>query len=169
MTATTTNPYLRTKVLTASPAELRMMLLDGAVKHLEQAKAGLERKDYETSYSGFRRCQNIVMELLNGLDPRHAPELCKRLSSLYTFMYTQLVTACSRRDLEITDNVLRLLTYERETWSMLMKDLAGENAAGAAAAGDVVQTLREGDGSSGDSSRSKPPDDLIGGRVSLSG
>lgn len=119
------NPYLRTKVLTASPAELRLMLFDGAIKYLEQAREGLLETNHEKAFEGFTRCQSIVMELLNALEPKHAPELCQQLSGLYTFIYTRSVTACIERDPEITEEVLELLRYERETWVMLMEQLAG--------------------------------------------
>ena len=35
------------------------------------------------------------MELINSLRPEHAPELCERLSGLYTFIYVQLVGAAT--------------------------------------------------------------------------
>jgi flagellar protein FliS len=121
MTATAPNAYLRTKVMTSSPIELRLMLFDGAIKHLEQACQGLEAKDFEASYNGFSRCQQIVLELQNTLRPEEAPELCSRLSGLYTFMYLQLVKACSERDASVAVAVLDLLRYERETWVMLIE------------------------------------------------
>jgi len=126
MTATTPNPYLRTKIMTAAPAELRLMLIDGAIKFLEHAIQGLDDANPEGAYNGFTRCQNIVMELINSLRPDQAPELCQRLSGLYTFMYTRLVTACVDRDIEVAREVLDLLRYERETWTMLMDQLATE-------------------------------------------
>ncbi len=123
-----TSEYLRTKVLTASPAELRMMLLDGAVRYTEQAREALGRKDFERLYDNVTRSQSILMELLNALDPSHDPELCKRLSGLYTYMYTRLVTASSQRDVSIFDEVLKLLRYEQETWRLLLKKLAEDPA-----------------------------------------
>lgn len=128
MTATSPNPYLRTKVMTAAPAELRLMLIDGAIKFLERAIIGIDDNDPEAAFNGFTRCQDIVMELINGLRPEHAPDLCQKLSGLYTFMYTRLVTACMERDAEIAREVLDLLRYERETWTMLMDQLTKENA-----------------------------------------
>ena len=111
MTSETPNPYLKTKVMTASPAQLRLMLLDGAIKFLQQGKAGLESKDYEAAYNGISRCQNIIMELINALRPEQSPELCDLLSRLYTFMYTQCVKACTERDAKVADEVLQLLHY----------------------------------------------------------
>jgi len=128
MKRTPTNEYLRTKVLTASPAELRLMLLDGAVRFAEQAKQGIIERDYERMYEGITRAQAILVELLGGLDPTQDAELCKRLSGLYTYMYTRLVAASSQRDHTIVEEVCKLLSYERETWQLLMAKLAGENA-----------------------------------------
>jgi flagellar protein FliS len=166
MTTSASNPYLRTKVMTASPAELRLMLLDGAIKFLEQGRAGLERRDYEASYNGISRCQNIVMELLNGLEPAKEPELCAMLSGLYTFMYTQLMRACIDKDTAIAGEVLDLLRYERETWSLLMQQMAEENASGAAAATEVA---RAADAAPHPKDGPGPPPDIIGGQVSVRG
>jgi flagellar protein FliS len=172
MTTTAPNPYLRTKVMTATPAELRLMLLDGAIKFLEQGKAGLESRDYETSYNGISRCQNILMELLNGLKPEKEPELCAKLSGLYTFMYTRLIKACIEKDLAIAEEVLDLLRYERETWSLLMQQMANENASGAAAASDIADRMSSaappaGERRSGE--RATGATGLIGGQISLEG
>jgi len=129
MKAPTQNAYLRTKILTANPAELRAMLLDGAIRFAEQARTGLLGKDFEACYVGVTRCQSILMELINGLRPEHDPELCKRLSALYTFMYIALMKASSQRDVAGIDQVIQLLQFERETWNMLLEQLAQENMA----------------------------------------
>ena len=168
MTATNDNPYLKTKVMTASPTELRLMLLDGAVKFLQQGAKGLADGDHEAAYNGITRCQDIVLELMNALNPDVDPGLCDRLSSLYTFMYTELVKACSEHNQEKADGVLKLLEYERETWRQLMEKLAAENATGAATADAMAEAI---DGATFDLSAGDGviPDQLIGGRVSLEG
>ncbi len=152
MTTETANPYLRSKVLTASPAELRLMLFDGAIKFAEQAKDGIDRNDHEAAYNGTTRCQGIVAELLTALRPEHDKELCERLSGLYTFMYTRLMTAIVERDPAVVEEVLKLLEYERETWTMLLAKLARETAAP-----DQEPARGPGDSST---------DSLIGGNVS---
>jgi len=120
------NAYLRTRVMTASPAELRLMLFDGAIRFLTQGIAGLESKDYEAAYDGYSRTQAIIVELLNALDPSQAPELCERLSALYTFMYTSLVDSLSEKDVPKGREILELIEYERETWRQVMEKLAAE-------------------------------------------
>ena len=129
MKAPLPNAYQRTQILTANPAELRLLLFDGAIRFAEQARAGLAGKDYEACFTGATRCQDILLELMNGLRPEHDPELCKKLSALYTFMYMQMVRATTHRDAALIDEVLKLLNFERETWSMLLDQLAQENKA----------------------------------------
>ncbi len=132
-TETTINPYLRTKVLTASPEELRLLLLDGAIRFASQAREGLQERDYHKSYEGFRQCRDIIMELLSTIRPEVNPELCSRLSGLYTFMYTELVSASMEKNPARVDKIIGLLEYERETWQMLMQKLTDERTGGASA------------------------------------
>lgn len=123
---TTPNTYLRTRVMTASPAELRLMLFDGAIRFLKQGLEGLDSGDHEAAYDGYSQCEAIIVELISALDPDKAPDLCQKLSSLYTFMYLQLVESLSEKDPEKGRSVLKLLEYERETWVQLMEKLASE-------------------------------------------
>jgi flagellar protein FliS len=143
-TPTTTAPqaYLRNKLLSATPAELRLMLIDGAIRFSTQARAGYEARDFEAAYEGTTKAQAILMELMNALRPDQAPELCARLSSLYTYMYSNLVKASSTRELALVDEVISLLRYERETWELCMGELAKENraASGMRAVPSVVPT-----------------------------
>ncbi len=120
------NPYLKTKVMTADPAELRLMLFDGALKFAEQGRQGLVARDYEAAFNGISRCQQILAELINSLNPQQAPELCQKLAGLYTFMVTRLMKARHHRDPAIVEEVIKLLKYERETWIMLLDNLARE-------------------------------------------
>ncbi|MDW8263645.1 MAG: flagellar export chaperone FliS [Phycisphaerales bacterium] len=124
--------YLRTKVLTATPEQLQMMLYDGAIRFSEQGKAALERKDYEASYNALSRAQKIIAELLCGLKHELAPELCGRLASLYNFVFRRLVEANINHDCKALDEALQILRYQRETWAMLM-DKLGKTRAGMAA------------------------------------
>lgn len=119
--------YLRTKVMTASPAELRLMLFDGAIRFAEQARRGYAEQNHEAAYDGTTKAQAILMELMSALRPDQAPDLCKNLSALYTFMYSSLVQASSTRDTALVDEVIKLLRFERETWSMCIDELAHEN------------------------------------------
>ncbi len=120
------NPYLRTTVLTASPEQLRLMLLDGAIKFLNQGRRGLAEKDYEAMYDGFRQSREIVLELLNAIQEGPDQDLTNRMRGLYTYMYSRMIEASHERDLDKADEILKLLDYERDTWQMLINKLADE-------------------------------------------
>ncbi len=124
--------YLRTKVLTATPEQLQMMLFDGVVRFGEQARVALERKDYEQSYNLISRMQKIIAELSSGLKHDLDPDLCGKLASLYSFAYRKLIEASVERRIEPLDEALNILKFQRETWSMLLQQLGKIKAAGAA-------------------------------------
>jgi flagellar protein FliS len=123
------NPYLKTRIMTASPEELRLMLYDGAIKFANQAKIAIVKKDFENSYNALMRAQKIVLELSTSLNHNVAPDLCERLSALYTYIYRLLVEANMQRQVKQVDEAIELLEYERETWQMLMQQLADQKGA----------------------------------------
>ncbi len=129
MTTDTTNAYLRNKVLSASPAELRLMLIEGAIRFSRVGREGLAAKNYEQSYNGLLNAKNILMELTTSLRDEIDPDLCAKLRSLYMYMYRRLVDANLEKNPAIVDEVVSLLEFERETWVMLMDRLAKEGAA----------------------------------------
>ena len=116
--------YLRTKVLTASSEELRLMLYDGAIKFSRQAASTLESGDFESSYQAIVRAKKIVLELSSNLNHNLMPELCERLAGLYIFIYQQLTDANVNRDATALNSAIQLLEYERETWQILLKQMA---------------------------------------------
>jgi len=132
------NPYLKTKILTASPEELRLMLYDGAIKFCHQAKTTLAKKDFEASYTNLMRAQKIVLELSTSLKHDLDPALCDKLSALYTYIYRLLVDANMNHNQAPIDEAIKLLNYERETWKMLMQRLAEEEGKGNINPNDVI-------------------------------
>lgn len=121
-----TNPYLKTKILTASPEELRLMLYEGAIRFCRQARSALEKKELELSYNHLVRAQKIVLELSTSLRPEVAPELCDKLNALYIYIYRRLVDANTNHDLAAVDEAIELIEYDKQTWQMLMQQLAKE-------------------------------------------
>ncbi|MEM1185001.1 MAG: flagellar export chaperone FliS [Planctomycetota bacterium] len=120
------NAYLRTKVMGAKPEELRLMLIEGAVKFAMQAKEGLETKDYEKSFNGFSQCRDIVTELMTTVRVDIAGEVGERVRSLYAFMYTELVDASFGKDIEKVSKVIELLEFEAETWRLAVEKMKVE-------------------------------------------
>ncbi len=124
------NAYLRTKVLTAPPEQLRLFLLDGAVKFAIQGLEALKAKNWEGVYNGYTQARNIVLELTNSVRADVDPLLAQRVQGLYTFIYMQLVESGMEKDIAKGEKAVELLEYERETWVMLLEKLAAERAGG---------------------------------------
>jgi len=57
--------YLRTRVMTATPEQLQMMLYDGAIRFAEQARVALQERNFEKSYNSISRVQKILVENYN--------------------------------------------------------------------------------------------------------
>ena len=125
--------YLRATVMTATPEQLQLMLYDGAIRFAEQGKAALAQRRFDRSYDRLTRAQKVVSELQAGLRPDRDADLCRRLDALYDFAYRRLVEANVGHDPRHVDEALDVLRYQRETWSMLMRQAADEKAASGAA------------------------------------
>jgi len=125
----TINPYLRNQVLTASPEQLRLMLYDGALRFMRAGKVGLAEKNFDISYTNLSKAQKIVLELSNSLKPEIMPELCQKLSALYTYIYRLLIDANMQRTTPPVDEAIKLLEFERETWVMMMEKNATTHGA----------------------------------------
>ena len=113
------------------------MLLEGAIKYTSQGKAALERKDFEGMFNGLTAARNIVMELLTTIRPEPNPKLAETVKALYTFIYTMLVEGGMEKDPTKLAKVVELLEYERETWALLMQQLAAERGPVHAANGET--------------------------------
>lgn len=129
---TKANEYLKTKVMTASPGELRLLLLDGAIRFARQGREGLACKNFEQSFEGLSSCRAIITELIVSMRPEHDPELCERVRSLYTYFFNELTEAGMSREVARVDKVIDLLEYERETWRLLLEKLDAEKPASSA-------------------------------------
>lgn len=147
------NPYLRTRVLTAGPEELRLLLLEGAVKFASQGRDGLARKDYEASYNGISQCRAIVLELLTTIRADIDPDLMDKVKGIYTFIYQELTNANLEKSVERMDKIVQLLEYEAETWRMLMHKLATERGP---AAGNSAPTANPAGATTGTTAERKP-------------
>jgi flagellar protein FliS len=127
---TSANAYLKTKVMTAPPEELRLMLLDGSIRFARMALEGLTNKDHEKTFEGFTNCRNIVLELGDSVKPGPDPVLAQNMKGIYTFIYGELVKASFNKDTKVLEKAIELLEYERDTWALFIEKLEQERAEG---------------------------------------
>lgn len=126
--------YLKNAVLSASPEQLQLMLLDAAVRYATKARECLERRDFEGKFNALDRTQRIVTELITGMRRQVNPSVVDQMSALYHFIYQRLVDANVRHELAAIDDALKILRHQRETWVMLIDKLRRELGPAAAPA-----------------------------------
>lgn len=115
--------YGNNKVLTASPAELTLMLYEGAVKFANIAVAALEKKDYETTNINIQKCRNIVVELTTTLNMKYP--VAQDFKRLYDYIFALLVEANMKKDLELLNRALDELRDIRDIWKEIMSKTKG--------------------------------------------
>ncbi|NPV29189.1 MAG: flagellar export chaperone FliS [Firmicutes bacterium] len=123
------NPYEKyreVQVLTASPERLVLLLYEGAIRFLEEARAALDGGDLAKAHERLTRTQDILTELITGLDFNY--EVSSNLYRLYDYFRRRLVEANVRKDPGAVQEVLRFLKELRDTWrEAVVSRKAGES------------------------------------------
>jgi flagellar protein FliS len=127
--------YLKTRVMTATPEQLQLMLYDGAIRFCEQGRLGLEKKNYEQVFINFTKAQKIITEMMSALKPDVYPELCAKMIAVYKYVYKRLIEASNQHKIEAVVEAMELLRFQRETWAMLLEKVGKEKA------GQAVKTM----------------------------
>lgn len=119
--------YANSKIMTASPAELTLMLYDGAIKFCNIAIMGIEEKDIEKAHNNIIKVERIIHEFLNTLD--HKYPVAKDFENVYNYILRRLHEANIKKDAEILQEVLKHLRTMRDTWKEVMRlnTPAGQN------------------------------------------
>lgn len=120
-----------------------MMLFDGVVRFGEQARTALEQKNFEQSHNLIIKMQRILTELNGNLKHEVAPDLCGKLAALYNFAYRKLIEANIEHKMASLEAAMDVLKYQRETWAMLLAQLAKRKAADAAGRLDNIPAPSE--------------------------
>lgn len=113
------NAYRNSKVLTASPAELTLMLYDGAVKFCNIALISFEKNDYEKVNENLIKAQRIITEFRATLDFKYP--VAKDFDIVYEYIHRRLVEANIKKDPEIVEDALERIKDMRETWKEVMR------------------------------------------------
>ncbi|MCR4764544.1 MAG: flagellar export chaperone FliS [Lachnospiraceae bacterium] len=111
--------YANTKATTAKPAELTLMLYDGAIKFCNIAESALEVKDNAKAHENIMKVQKIIAYLQATLDMKY--EVAKDFDRMYTYIDSRLIEANVQKDIEIVKELNGHLHAIRDTWIEVMK------------------------------------------------
>ena len=105
--------YANSKIMTASPAELTLMLYDGAIKFCNIAIMGIEQKDIQKANDNIKKVQRIIDEFRATLDMKYP--VAEDFDRVYVYILQRLFEANIKKDKEIMEEVLVPLRSMRDT------------------------------------------------------
>lgn len=111
--------YQNSKILTASPAELTLMLYEGAIKFCNIAIMAIEKKDVEKAHNNIMKAQRIIEEFRSTLDHKYA--VAEDFDRVYVYLLQRLLQANIKKDAEILEEVNTHLRSMRDTWKQVME------------------------------------------------
>ncbi len=111
--------YNNNKIMTASPAELTLMLYDGAIKFCNIAIDAAEQKNAFKAHGNIVKVENIIAYLRNTLDMQYA--VAKEYDRMYDYLQRRLFQANMKKDAEILKEVNTHLRAIRDTWKEVMR------------------------------------------------
>ncbi len=111
--------YNNSKILTASPAELTLMLYEGAIKFCNIAIMGIEQNDINKAHTNIVKVERIIEEFQSTLNYKYP--VANEFNEVYTYIYRRLVEANVKKDKEILEEVLGHLRVMRDTWKEVMR------------------------------------------------
>ena len=111
--------YANSKIMTASPAELILMLYDGAIKFSNIAVAAIEKNDIEKAHNNIIKTERIILEFRASLDMKYP--VSKDFDVVYEYLIRRLHEANIKKDAEIMEEILKHLRTMRDTWKEVMR------------------------------------------------
>ncbi len=110
--------YRRAQILGMSQIDLVIMLYHGSIRFLKEGIEHVEAGRFDQSWQKFDRARRIVIHLCGTLN-RDAGDLADKFASLYAFVIEQIGVANARKDIEVAQNCISVLTTLKEGWEGL--------------------------------------------------
>ncbi|MFZ5846959.1 MAG: flagellar export chaperone FliS [Actinomycetota bacterium] len=107
--------YMGQMVNTANPQRLLVMLYDRLVLDVQRALEAQQAGDHVAAGQQLMHAQEIVLELSSSLKPE-LWDGAERLSSIYSWLVSELMRANIERDAKITEDCLGVITPLADAW-----------------------------------------------------
>jgi flagellar protein FliS len=108
--------YRRTQVQASTPLEQVVLLYDGALRYMGEARAAIERRDIAARRLAVSRTLAIVGELRGTLDMERGGEIAVSLERLYAYAQSRLLEAVMHHDVRGIDDATKVFDTLRDAW-----------------------------------------------------
>lgn len=124
--------YQNAKILTASPAELTLMLYEGAIKFGNIAIIAMQNKNPAKAHENIVKVEKIIQNFRDTLDKKYP--IWEEFEKVYVYLLRRCHEANISKDPEIMEEVLNHLRSMRDNWKEVMKATAADKSNPAARA-----------------------------------
>lgn len=118
--------YTRNKIMTASPAELTLMLYEGAIKFCNIAIIGIEQGNIQKAHDNIMKVQRIIEEFQITLNFDYP--IANDYNTVYNYLIKRLRQANCEKDKEILEEVNGHIHTLRDAWKEVMKKQHSQTA-----------------------------------------
>lgn len=125
--ANTANAYKRQQIMTASPAELTLLLYNGAIRFISESIRAIETHKIEKAHTANMRAQNIVREFMVTMDRKQ--EIANNWLQIDEYILYCLIQGNMKKDTVKLQEAKRLLTEFRDAWVQAMQQVNRDKAA----------------------------------------
>jgi flagellar secretion chaperone FliS len=115
----TVEAYRQVHVQSRSPLELVVMLYDGALVNLAEARAAAVRGDVQKRGASISKALAIICSLQETLNLAEGGTVAAELDRLYTYASQRLLDATAHQDVSAIGEVHKLLTCLRDAWHQI--------------------------------------------------
>ncbi len=121
--------YVQTQFNTTGQGEVLILLYDGAIKFLIQAKEKIEQKDIAGKGTLISKALDIINELDSSLNMNAGGEISENLHNLYVLCSTRLLQANLKMDIKQIDSVIDVLSGLRSAYAEILNTPEAQAAA----------------------------------------
>jgi flagellar protein FliS len=118
MTPSARDAYLETQVMTATPQQLQLLLIDAAIRSAQLGQKHWETGNDEAAGDALLHAQEVLSELMASVGVAKS-DISRRLAGIYIFLFRILTEAHLQRNEKKLADVIRVLMIERGTWSLV--------------------------------------------------
>lgn len=111
--------YSNSKILTASPAELVLMLYEGAIKFGNIAIMAIEQRDIQKAHNNIVKVQRIIDNFRATLDMKYP--VAEDFDRVYVYLQGRIIDANIHKDAAAMREIVDHLRAMRDTWKEVMK------------------------------------------------
>jgi len=115
--------YKKASIESASKEKILLMLYEGAIRFIKQAKEAIDTKDVASRGENIVKAYDIVMELASSLDHNVGGAMTANLEQLYIYVMEELTRANITGQAKHLDNALKILNILYDGWTKAIESI----------------------------------------------